>query len=76
MKTLRHETPVFARPLGILILSLASFFVALPSFADELITLATRPGVPSRSYYGSPIHKLQILLSCCFQAVPGMWVWE
>ena len=45
MKTLRHETPVFARPLGILILSLASFFVALPSFADELITLATRPGV-------------------------------
>ncbi len=45
MKALHHESPVFARPIGILILSLASFFVALPSFADELITLATRPGV-------------------------------
>ena len=45
IKTLHQETPVFARPLEILILSLASFFVALPSFADELITLATRPGV-------------------------------
>ena len=45
MNALRDVSPVFTRLTRILPILLASFFVAVPSIADELITIRTRPDV-------------------------------
>jgi len=71
MKALHDKSEVFAQLIKILILTFASFFATLPSFADELITLVTRPGVTQSLLLWEPHSQTPDTILLLFPGGPG-----